>query len=107
MEKEFHESPNKTEMRKDARRSYVTNVSYRVVVNEKATMPAKDNGLTQNISDGGLCLIINKELSPGTVLELKFERTEENSNSVETRVEVVWQEKVKTGYLTGVRFAVD
>lgn len=94
-------------MRKDTRKSYVTNVGYRVVVNEKATMPVKDEGLTQNISDGGLCLILNKELSPGTVLELKFEMPEEDSNPIETRVKVVWQEKMETGYLTGVKFDID
>lgn len=93
-------------MRTDPRRSYVTNVSYRVVVNDKATMAVKDEGLTQDISDGGLCLIVNKELSPGAVLELKFELPDKNSNPIETRVKVVWQEKIKTGYLTGVKFGI-
>ncbi len=93
-------------MRKDTRKSYVTNVSYRVVVDENTTMPAKDEGLTQNISNGGLCLILNKELSSGAVLELKFETPEANSNPMETRVKVVWQEKIETGYLTGVKFDI-
>jgi len=93
-------------MRTDARRSYVTNVSYRVVVDEKATIPVKDEGLTQNISEGGLCLIVNRELSPGAVLELKFELPDKNSNPIETRVKVVWQEKIETGYLTGVKFGI-
>lgn len=93
-------------MRSDARRSYITNVSYRVVGNEKATIPVKDEGLTQNISEGGLCLIVNRELSPGAVLELKFELPEEKSNPIETRVKVVWQEKIETGYLTGVKFGI-
>ena len=106
MEREFHDNPNKEEMRKDARKSYVTNVSYRVVVDEKSTIPAKDEGLTQNISSGGLCLILNRELSSGAVLELKFEMPEENSNPIETRVKVVWQEKIETGYLTGVKFDI-
>jgi len=88
MEKEFHDNPNKADMRKDTRKSYVTNVSYRVVVDEKSTIPVKDEGLTQNISNGGLCLILNRELPSGAVLELKFEMPEENSNSVETRVKV-------------------
>jgi hypothetical protein len=106
MEKEFHDNPNKADMRKDTRKSYVTNVSYRVVVDEKSTIPVKDEGLTQNISNGGLCLILNRELPSGAVLELKFEMPEENSNSVETRVKVVWQEKMETGYLTGVKFDI-
>lgn len=106
MVKEFHDKPNQAEMRRDSRKSYVTNVSYRVVVDEKATMPVKDEGLTQNISNGGLCLILNKELSSGAVLELKFDMPEENSNPIEARVKVVWQNKIETGYLTGVKFDI-
>jgi len=106
MEKEFRNNPNEAEMRTDARRSYVTNVSYRIVVDEKATIPAKDKGLTQNISDGGVCLIVNRELSPGAVLELKFELPDKKSNPIETRVKVVWQKKIETGYLTGVKFGI-
>lgn len=107
MENRFYDKPNDAEMRKDVRRSYVTNVSYREIVNEKTTIPGKDEGLTQNISEGGLCLLVNKELSPGAILELKFELPEENSRAIETRVKVIWQDKMETGYLTGVKFGID
>jgi hypothetical protein len=93
-------------MRTDARKSYVTNVSYRIFADKNAIIPIKDEAFTQNISEGGLCLLVNKELSPGVVLELKFELPGKKSNPIETRVKVVWQQKIEKGYLTGVKFGI-
>ncbi|MDH4219859.1 MAG: PilZ domain-containing protein [Candidatus Aminicenantes bacterium] len=104
MERESHNNLNKAEMRKYPRRSFVTGVSYRVVVDYKTMIPSKDDGLTQNISDGGLCLILNRELPPGAILELTFDLPKEDSEPITTRVKVIWQKKIEKGFLTGVKF---
>ncbi len=71
------------------RSPYVKNVSYRIVTDEKTILPLNGKGLTQNISYSGMCFMLNRELPPGSILELKFEVTEKESNLIMTRVEVV------------------
>jgi c-di-GMP-binding flagellar brake protein YcgR len=73
-------------------------VHYRVI------KPLGERGKTQNISEGGICLMLQRELSPGTKLELKFELPSEKSKLVEALAEVVWQKKTDRGFLTGVSF---
>ncbi len=89
---------NPEQKRKHTRKPIVTSVSYKILT------PSGDMGMTQNISEGGLCLLLNSDLVPGTVLEVKFENPEEASKSVRSFVEVVWQSQTDKGYLTGVKF---
>ncbi len=107
MEKGPYNSSNNAEKRMHPRSPYVTNVSYRLVVNDNATIPLDGKGLTQNISYAGMCLILNRELSPGAILELKFELTEKDSKPIMMRVKVVWLKKIETGFLAGVKFLND
>jgi len=107
MEKEPYNNSNNAEKRMHPRSAYVTNVSYRPVVDDNATNPLNGTGLTQNISYAGLCLILNRELSPGVILELKFELTGKDSKPIVTRAKVVWLKKIETGFLTGVKFDID
>ncbi len=90
--------PDSTQKRKHTREEIVTEVNYKIL------KPAGDVGLTQNISEGGLCLLLNNELSPGTVLEVQFALPEEAAKRVRSFVEVVWQSKTEKGFLTGVKF---
>jgi len=89
---------NPEQKRKHARRSISASVSYKILT------PSGDMGMTQNISEGGLCLLLNSDLVPGTVLEVKFEHPEKASKSIKSFVEVVWQNQTDKGYLTGVKF---
>ena len=107
MEKEPYNNSNNAEKRMHPRNAYVKNVSYRLVVDENTTIPFNGKGLTQNISYAGMCLILNRELPPGAILELKFELTEKDSKPIMTRVKVVWLKKIETGYLAGVKFDID
>ncbi len=96
------ENPNESnskQKRKHSRKEVITAVSYKILT------PSKDVGLTQNISDGGLCLLLNNELPLGTVLEVNFEIPGEASKQVASFVEVVWQKKTDKGFLTGVKFS--
>jgi c-di-GMP-binding flagellar brake protein YcgR len=107
MEKEPYNNSNNAEKRMHPRDAYVTNVSYRLVVDDNTTIPFNDKGLTQNISYAGMCLILKRELPPGAILELKLELSEKDSKSIVTRAKVVWLKKIETGFLAGVKFEID
>ncbi len=68
-------------------------------------VPSGKAGLIQDMSEGGLCLILTKEFPSGTVLEVTYELPEEENRSVEKLVKVVWQRKTEEGILTGVKFS--
>jgi hypothetical protein len=90
---------NPEEKRKYPRKEVYANMSYRELV------PSGVSGVIQDMSEGGLCLILNKEFSPGTVLEVTYELPEEENRTVEKFVRVVWARKTEQGYLTGVKFS--
>ena len=96
MKDNFH---NPEEKRKYPRKEVYTNMSYRELV------PSGVAGIIQDMSEGGLCLILNKEFPPGTVLEVTYELPEEENRRVEKFVRVVWQRKTDKGILTGVKFS--
>jgi len=98
MKRDFDNNQRGKEKRKHPREEINADVSYRVL------SPSEDKGLIQDISQGGLCLLLNDELSPGTILEVKFRLPDEGSKLIETFVKVVWQKRTDKGFLTGVTF---
>jgi hypothetical protein len=90
---------NMEEKRKYPRKEVYANMTYRELV------PSGVEGIIQDMSEGGLCLILNKEFPPGSVLEVKYELPEEENRIVEKFVRVVWQRKTEKGLLTGVKFS--
>jgi c-di-GMP-binding flagellar brake protein YcgR len=101
MKRDFDNNQGGKEKRKYPREEIITDVSYKVLT------PSEDKGLTQDISQGGLCLLLNNELPPGTIIEVKFRLPDEDSKLIETFVKVVWQKKTDTGFLTGVKFGTE
>ncbi len=97
MSKDSNE-PKVEQKRKHSRQEIITTVDYKVLT------PSEDVGMTQNVSEGGLCLLLNNELSPGSILEVKFEIPGDTPKHVESFVEVVWQKRTDKGFLTGVKF---
>ena len=98
MKDDFPNKRGKIIKRDHPREEIIIDVFYKVL------SPIKDVGLTQNISQGGLCLLLNNELTPGTILELKYRLPHEEARQIVATVEVMWQKKTDKGYLTGVRF---
>jgi len=98
MMSKYPDKPNTNQNRKHSRQTIITSVDYKVLT------PSGDVGVTQNVSEGGLCLMLNNELSPGTILEVKFEIPGDTPKQVESFVEVIWQKKTNKGLLTGVKF---
>jgi hypothetical protein len=80
----------------------------RLEVSKKMTyrelVPSGEEGLIHDISEGGLCLLLNKKFSPGTILEIKYEVHAGAPEPLESIVKVIWQKKTKEGILTGVQF---
>ncbi len=97
MKKDFGRSQGREIKRKHSREEMIIDVAYKVL------SPLKAVGLTRNISYGGLCLLLDNELPPGTILELKYRLPHEESRQIVTSVEVVWQKKTEKGFLTGVK----
>ncbi len=93
----FDRNRRKEIKRKHQRDEIIIEVIYKVL------SPLKNVGLTRNISHGGLCLLLDDELHPGTVLELKYRLPHEESRQIVDTVEVVWQKKTERGFLTGVK----
>jgi c-di-GMP-binding flagellar brake protein YcgR len=85
------------EKRTHTRKTLVTKVTYKVLLHSKGET------LSQNISEGGLCLILNRELAPGATLELKIDMPGKDAKIVEIFAEVVWQQKTEMGFLTGLK----
>ena len=85
---------NPEEKRKYPREEIYANMSYRELV------PAGVAGIIQDMRQGGMCLILNKEFPPGTVLEVTYELPEEENRSVEKFVKVIWKRKTDDGFLT-------
>jgi hypothetical protein len=98
MKDDFPNNPHGEDKRIHPRRDVFTKMSFRELV------PSGEEGLIQDISDGGLCLLLNKEFSPGSILEIKYELQGETPNPIEAIVRVIWQKKINTGMLTGVKF---
>ena len=97
MKGDFDKNQGREIKRKHPREEIIIDVSYKVL------SPLKDVGLTRNISYGGLCLLLDNELRPGTILELKYRLPHEEARQIVTSVEVVWQKKTEKGFLTGVK----
>ena len=91
-------------MKDNSRKSWNRRESKRIeavkLVRYKVLKPLTGIGITQDISEGGLCFLLNKGLSHGSVVELTIDNLNEDSNSVKVVGEVVWQ----NGYLVGVKF---
>jgi c-di-GMP-binding flagellar brake protein YcgR len=98
MKENFNKNKGEKIKREKPRTEIIVDVIYKVV------SPIKDVGLSRNISQGGLCLLLNNELPPGTILELKYRLPHEESRLIEKTAEVVWQKKTDKGFLTGVRY---
>ena len=96
----FHNNQNREEKRKHLRKEVITNVSYKVLT------PSCDIGRTQNISEGGVCFLLNKELYPGAILEVNFKLPSKDLKTIKTFVKVAWQKKTYKGFFTGTKFGI-
>ncbi len=98
MTDDLHNNPGGEEKRIYPRMDVFKKMTYRELV------PSGEEGIIQDISEGGLCLLLNKEFAPGTILEVKYELQSPTPKPIESIAKVVWQKKTDKGMLTGVQF---
>lgn len=98
MKNDSQDKPGGEEKRQHPRLEVSKKMTYRELV------PSGEEGLVQDISEGGLCLLLNKEFSPGTILEIRYEVHADAPKPLESIVKVIWQKKSDKGILTGVQF---
>ena len=87
-------APKKEDRRKSFRVDLIRRVRY------KSSGPPSIDCFTQNISEGGLCLLLGEELFPGMTVKTEFALPGNEPKLIEANGVVVWQKD----YLTGVKF---
>lgn len=83
-----------TERRKHPRVDFIRKASYQLSTSSEFGV------FTQDISQTGMRLLLDNEVSPGMILKLNFDLPGQSTKPIDTHAEVIWQDN----YLTGVRF---
>lgn len=91
------EQKGNIEQRTSKRVELVTDVKYSVLV-------PSQSGLIKNISEGGLCLLLDERLPKGSILRVEFNLPGEKPSHIEALVKVIWQKAGEDKFLTGVKF---
>ena len=94
MKSGFIDAQKKKERRKFFRVDLIKRVRYKI------SGLTSIECFTQNISEGGLCLLMGEELFPGMTIRAEFALPGNESKLIKASVVVVWQK----GHLTGVKF---
>lgn len=94
---EYKEDKN-SERRRHERTDLVTQVRYTIV------MSASETGFIQNISEGGLCILVDKQLDKGMMLRLDFDLPGEKQEHIEALARIVWQRPKEDKFLIGLEF---
>lgn len=91
-----HEDAGKVnERRRHERKPLETKIKFTIL------LPYCAVGSTKDISDGGMCFVVDKELNKGFILRLEMELSEGKVNQL---AKVMWQRKAGDKFLTGVKF---
>ena len=85
------ENGEEMEKRKSSRVDLDTRVRYQVL-----GYPAKEV-IAQNISTGGMCLLLDRKISPRMILELEFKLPGNSEELISAYAEVIWQSNSHTG----------
>lgn len=85
------ENANRKESRRSPRVDLETKVKYQILGH-----PSKEV-ISQNISAGGMCLLLDRKISPRMILELEFKLPGDSGEMINTYSEVVWQSNSHTG----------
>ena len=99
MEKDPFNNSYNAEKRMHPRSAYVKKVNFQLVSDDDFAKPLKGKGLTQDISYSGMRLLLNRELAPGEILDLSFDRDEKDARPIVKRVKVVWSKKSGKGLM--------
>ena len=87
------------ERRKYERKNVSSGVSYRFG-------EVSGKGVIKDISEKGMCTLLDKQILPKSVLEMEFRLSKGDSVPIEAVSRVIWSRKSKQGFLTGVKFGL-
>jgi hypothetical protein len=90
------------ERRRFERKELNTELKYTIL------LPAFRKGITKNISQDGLCILIDQQLSKGSILRAEFDLLEDEGEKehIEAMIKVMWQVRQGDKFLTGARFLI-
>jgi c-di-GMP-binding flagellar brake protein YcgR len=88
------EIEKKTDRRKYPRVDFIRKANYQFSKSPQFGI------FTQDISQTGMCLLLDNEVNPGMILKLNFELPGQSYKPIDTLAEVIWQDN----YRTGVKF---
>jgi hypothetical protein len=94
MEINVHKSRGKYDKRSHYRLEFIKEVQYKLLNH------AFHSVFSQNLSEAGMCMLLDAEFLPGTLMEIKFNLPSTRSKPISTSAMVMWQKE----YLTGVKF---
>jgi len=80
-----------SEKRQAGRSDHVAKFSYKLLV------PVEGQGYTQNVSQAGYGLFLDKEVPPGATIELQFDTMREGNRPDKPIAKVMWQKDHQTG----------
>lgn len=86
--------------KKDSERRKYPRVDFIGRANYKLSTSPEFGVFTQDISQTGMRLLLDNEVSPGMILKLNFDLPGQTTKPIDTLAEVIWQDN----YLTGVKF---
>ena len=90
-EADASENVEQKERRKCPRVDLESKVRYQIM-----GYPSKEV-ISQNISEGGMCLLLDRKISPRMILELEFSLPGNSEELINTYAEVIWQSNSHTG----------
>jgi len=94
MKKDFKDTQERKERRDSLRVDLIKRVRYKI------SGLTSTECFTLNISEGGLCLFLGKELFPGIMIRTEFALPEKKPKLIKANAVVVWQKD----HLTGAKF---
>jgi c-di-GMP-binding flagellar brake protein YcgR len=86
--------------KKDSERRKYPRVDFIRKANYQLPASSEFGVFTQDISQTGMRLLLDNEVSPGVILKLNFDLPGQSTKPIDTLAEVIWQDN----YLTGVKF---
>ncbi len=89
------ESPSEQDGPEDKRKSprvdLDANVRYQILGHSSKEV------ISQNITAGGMCLLLDRKISPRMILELEFKLPGNSEELINAYAEVIWQSNSHTG----------
>ena len=102
MNKDPKTNSNSVDFRKKLRINTVQRVKFRTNASKTNSL-IHGQGFSQNISENGCCLFLDREIPEGSLIEITFERFGNNNHDVKIIGRVIWQKD----FLSGVKFLCD